>query len=211
MIGTTLIFKRKVFNKPSITDVIALFILLSYIIGFVIGLALIISCNQVFLGHFEKVFYETLIPKSNYNFFLILLFDFLKFLPFLLSAYFLGTSIIGCVLIPAVNIFKGMYDGLLLCYIYSTFKLIGMGFSALIYVPGNVVFVFIIILCTRESVCFSDRVLKNAMPKGTSLNLSYDFKIYTIRYLVLCSVSLIAAFINAATSKLFFEYFSNSF
>ena len=210
MIGTTLNLKsRGFFKKPTASELIAIFVLLAYIIGFVIGLVLICNENRVFVDYFKNTLESIYIQKSNNSFLVILLSDYLKFLPLILITYAFGTSIIGCAFIPSVSIFKGMYDGLLISYIYSYAGISGMVFSALMIIPGNLFYVIFLILSTREAISFSDRVLKNALPKGTSSNLSSDFKIYSVRNLIIIAASVSGALINAATAKIFINYFDN--
>ncbi len=210
MIGTTLnLKKRGFFKKPTASEIIAVFVLFGYLIGFTIGLVLICGKNKVFLDYIEETFELLYFQKNNESFFKLLILDYLKFLPLIFITYAFGTSIIGCVFIPSVSIFKGTYDGLLISYIYSFAGLSGMGFSALIIIPGNLVYVLLLILSTREAISFSDRILKNALPKGTKLNLFSDFKIYSIRNLIIGAISILGALINTSTTIIFIDYFGN--
>ena len=207
MLGTTLKLRYNSVKKFRITDGIAFFILLSYIIGFIIGALLIRSQNDVFINYSSSVFTGSVLAKDSQPFFSQLFDSFLLIFPFLLLSFVFGTSIIGCVFIPAVNVFKGMYDGLLISYIYNTYSVSGMGFTVLVIAPGTILFAYLLLLGCRESMCFSDRVLKNTLPKGTAYNLASDFKLYSVRYLIILLLAFSAAFLDCAIAKLFIKYF----
>ena len=205
MLGTTFKLRYKSVKKFKVTDGIALFILLSYIIGFIIGALLIRSQNDVFINYSSSVFTDSVLAKDSQPFLSQLFDSFLLIFPFL--SFIFGTSIIGCVFIPAVNVFKGMYDGLLISYIYNTYSVSGMGFTMLVIAPGTILFAYLLLLGCRESMCFSDRVLKNALPKGTAYNLASDFKLYSVRYLIILVLAFGTAFLDSSIAKLFIKYF----
>ena len=207
MIGTTLKFKSIKRIKFSATDVVMLFVLLSFIIGYIIGVVLIANGNKVFDTLAANRFKNTIHIIGEVGFWSNTFNSFLLLLPFLLASYLFGTCILGCALIPAVCVIKGIFEGAFVSYVYNTYSLSGMGFSSLVIAPYLIFSSFILLLASRESICFSDRVLKNSLPRGTAINLSDDYRVFTIRYAFMLLISIIAAIINTAFTNLFFDYF----
>ncbi len=208
MIGTTLNFKPNRRIKLSSTDIIVLFILLSFIIGFAIGVFLISGNNSVFLHLAENGFKKLFLSDNTSNFWAQALNAILRFLPFMAFSFLFGTCILGCALIPAVCVIKGISDGLIVAYVYNTYAISGMGFTVLILAPYIIICAYALVLAGRESLCFSDRILRNTLPKGTSYNLSGDFKIYCIRYIFIFVLAIFAAVLNSILKIVFLGYFN---
>lgn len=207
MIGTTFNLRRGGIRRFRVPDGIIIFSALAFLIGYLIGVFLIAGNNAVFLSFSKAQFQGLLSLKSGAGFLRHTFMRFLSFLPFMVGCYFFGTSILGCAFVPAVLVVYGLNLGTLISYIYHVYALSGMGFTALLIAPFAILSGYILVLAARESLGFSDRVLKNALPHGTAFNLSNDFKIYTIRYIFLLVFCLLAAVLDAFCNLIFFRYF----
>jgi len=207
MIGTTFKIGYRKIKKPLTTDYIAFFILISYLVGYIIGTSLIVSQSSVFVKFTGELVQNSFFNTLENGFFSTALKDYLGNFCFFLVAFIFGTSILGCIFVPAVNVFKGIKDGLLISFIYNTYSITGMGLSALIIIPGAVLTAFLTLLALRESICFSNKIFKNALPRGSSVNLSNQFKIYSIRYLILSLTLILPSILNFTLAKIFIKYF----
>lgn len=206
MIGTTLSFKTRKSFKVSSANLTVIFILITFVVGYIIGISLI-SGNNSYYSEFAKSMFDSITALKNSSFWHQTYRSIVGLALFLFCSYFFGTSVLGCVAIPTVCFLKGLTEGLIITYIYSTYSLYGMGFVALVLAPFFVVSSFLLILACRESACFSRRILNNTLPRGTSYNLFVDFKLYSIRYLFILLVCIVSAILNSAISSLFFRYF----
>ena len=208
MLGTTLSFKPAGRFKFSKTDISVLFILLCYVIGFSVSVFLIIGDNSVILNSLNGYFDKLITIKSQCSFIVQALYSFALFSAYILLTYFFGTSILGVAVIPTISVLKGVVDGMTVCYVYRTFALNGIGFSILILAPYIILSSYLLTLACRESVCFSMLVLNNSVPRGTSYNLSANFKVFNIRYLFILLLGVIISIVSATFSVLFFDYFN---
>ena len=208
MLGTTLNFKMSRQLKFSQTDIIALFVLISYIVGFLISVFIIRSDNKIFLSYGKAIFESFIDFISNGGFIKQVAFYLINFFIFLLFGYFHGANIFGAALIPATILLKGAYESFVISYCYHTFALNGVVFALLTFVPYSVMSSFLLILAFRESVCFSSLILKNSLPSGTVYSLSGDFKLFSIRYLLILISGFAISTICAVFSVIFFDYFS---
>lgn len=208
MIGTTLDFKRASKFKISKSDIIALFALLSYVVGFIISVFLGTDDNSVLSEIAKGSFLKLIEIKSVCNFFKQTLISFVGFAIYFFFAYFLGTCIFGVGVIPAIIVFKGFSDGLLISYIYKTFALNGIGFSVLIVAPYLISFAYLLILACRESLCFSTLVFKNIIPGVSTANLQNSFKLFSIRFAFLLILAVLMSIASVCISVIFFDYFN---
>lgn len=208
MIGTTLKFNRKPFKKITFNDSIGFILLIAYIIGFSIGIFLIINGNEMIFDFIKINFNSYIDFKSNSGFFSIFLYSFLMIFPYYFIAFIFGTCIIGNIILPGICTFLGIFYGTFISYIYNVYAISGIGFSLLLIAPCAVLYSALLIFTIRESICFSTMILKNSLPSGTSLNFSKDLKIYSIRYLIFLSFNILISLLDAIFSYIFIKFFN---
>jgi len=207
MLGTTLNFKRINNLNISNSDLQLLFVSLSYIVGCIVSLSFVISDNVIILRFGEELFDSIITFKADNNYLIQFCFTMLPLFVFLVLGYFFGAAIFGPALVPSLIFAKGLYDGLIVCYCYRTYSLNGIAFVLLTLLPTFLASTYILILAYRESIGFSMNNFKNAMPRGTSYNLSAQLKMFSVRYLILFIFGIIAILICTLFSVIFFEYF----
>lgn len=198
-------FKSK---KLTIAEGMFLLLLLSYAIGFLIGTITVAVENSGLITIANSIFKQNISDKNQFIFLKYAIKSFLCFLPYLCAAYFAGTSAFGCIIVPLITVFKGIFNGLLVSYIYSVYNIIGIGYTALIIAPYLVFSAFVLLLACRESLCYSDRILKITIARNNTANLFNDYKLYSLRYLFILALSLILALFDSALVAIFFRYFS---
>lgn len=195
-------------RKISITEGLFLFVLFSFVVGYVIGVLSSSNTDGTLFNLSKNLFQQSLTQKETYGFLKYTFKSFLSFLPFILCAYFSGTSAFGCIIIPVICIARGILNGIFTAYVYSTYNLIGIGYTAFVLAPYFVFSAYVLILACRESFCYSERMLKNTLPQGTSINFFQDYKLYSIRYLIILFLGILSALLDATTTNLFFKYFN---
>lgn len=194
-------------RRLTLSEGMALFSATAFVLGYVISAALVSTGNTAVGNLAHNLLLNALQSRNNTTFFAFLASSFFRFLPFLAAMLVFGTSIVGSAIIPAINVLYGFLNGALISAAYSEYSIGGIGFSALVLVPALVFKAYVLVLAGRESVCFSRRVLSNALPHGTAFNISADFKTYLQRYLFLIVFSVAASLVDSAAYALFFGYF----
>lgn len=203
------IFKPR--NIFSLADIVLLFIFLAFLTGYIIGVVLINNDSESIKSLATNSFSNIIEYKGEFSFFALFLKSLFDLLPYVVLAYIFGTTMFGCALIPALCVIRGAFSGILIAFIYNKYAINGLGFVALIIAPICIFSAFILILASRESLFYSQRLLKNAFPNTSSQhNFSLDFKLYSIRYLIILLFMLISALLDATLTSVFFKFFSFS-
>ena len=203
------IFKTR--NIFSLADIVLLFIFLAFLVGYIIGVVLINNDSEGIKTLATNSFSNIIEYKDELGFFALFLKSLFDLLPYVLLAYIFGTTMFGCALIPALCVLRGAFSGVLIAFIYNKYAINGLGFVALIIAPICIFSAFILILASRESLFYSQRLLKNTFPNTSSQhNFSLDFKLYSIRYLIILLFMLISALLDATLTSIFFKFFSFS-
>ena len=125
---------------------------------------------------------------------------------FIGASVFLGFSLIGYPLIIWLPFLRGMGFGAVCGYLYSTYRLAGLGYSILIIYPGAIVSTFAFLLACNDCCEYSKNAyLKSISGKGQfSKNETKVFLTRQLFYLVFCFAS---AFIDAILSLAFLRFF----
>lgn len=205
--GRVLSLKRFSIFENLKTNTFLITITLLFTIGLLIG---VFSQNDfLFLKNFSTEYIAEYISLRNAKGFgNIFLNSLLNFLREIFVLFLLGTSFFGIVMVPLVLLFKGIILGGATAYLYSTFSLKGIAFNAVIIIPPTLIFLIILFLCSRESVRFSIKLSCLTLPKGLPVNLSSDFKDYTVKYLILALGTIVCALIDAIISTGIIKYFT---
>ncbi len=119
---------------------------------------------------------------------------------------FLGFSLIGFPLLFWVPFLKGLGIGVFSGYMYSCYKLSGLGYCALMVYPGAVISVFSLILACCDSSVYSKNAFEKSI-RGKGQFEKDETKIYLIRqfiYFIICICSSVTdALLNLFFSSLF--------
>jgi len=185
-----------------------LFIFGLFILSLFCGAVIIKSANET-VSNFVKSILDSYISKRSVNSFFIIGFNScLSILPYYLSLFILGGSVAGTFLSPIVIILRGLGNGLIMGFLYKIYALQGIAFSALIIVPSALVSALALILCARESFCFSIMFVRAVSPGSGAVNLSNDFRIYCLRYLFLLVILLVSSLLDSILSIAFLRFFT---
>lgn len=196
------------YKRLTVAEGLLLFVLLSFSVGVLIGVITVSNTNGTLYTLAQTAFNSTVNSKSDDSFWIYFSKSLIHFLPYIAIAYFSGTSAFGCLVLPVICVVRGISNGILTAYIYCTYNIVGIGYTALVIAPYFVFSAFVLLLACRESLCFSERILKNTLPKGTSINLFNDYKIYTLRYLIILLLAIVSSLFDAILTNMFFKYFN---
>lgn len=119
---------------------------------------------------------------------------------------FLGFSLIGYPFIMWLPFLRGMGMGTVCGYLYSSYRLSGLGYSLLIIYPGALVSTFAFVLACNDSCEYS----KNAFSKSIQGRGHFEkdeTKVYLIRQVVFLGICAVSAIIDALFSMGFSRFF----
>ena len=190
------------FRKNRVLIALFLTFLLSMMIGsWAIGVAPDTDCYGM-----ESVFEQYLSSRSGQPFYMVLLSSFLAQLVLFVAAYVLGLCALGFVAAFGIIIFKGVSVGMVGGYLYLIHGLQGVGFFALILLPGLFVSGLLLLLAAKECFCFAVRLFRLLLT-GSGIEPVRDLKLYSLRFVVLLAGVGLTAVIDAVMSAAFIGFF----
>lgn len=119
---------------------------------------------------------------------------------------FMGFSLVGYPFIMWLPLLKGMGIGAVCGYLYSVYKLSGLGYSLLIIYPGAIVSTVAFIAACNDSCEYSKNAYLKAV-QGKGQFEKDETKIYMIRQMIFFGVCGISAIIDALVSAGFSRFF----
>ncbi len=122
---------------------------------------------------------------------------------FVLLLFLLGFSAISIPAILFLPLFKGLGLGLSVGYLYITYGVKGVAFTAAVILPAALLSTFAIILAGREAFRLSVLFLSSFIPRLSGTITPRTVKLYCAKFLVLAGIVLISAIIDCAVTFLF--------
>lgn len=125
---------------------------------------------------------------------------------FLATGIFFAFSLLGYPIIMCLPFLRGMGMGIVCGYLYSVYKLTGLGYSLLIIYPGAIVSTFAFILACNDGCEYS----KNAYAKsiqGRGQFEKNETKVFLLRQLIFLGICAASAIIDALFSVIFSRFF----
>lgn len=119
---------------------------------------------------------------------------------------FLAFSLVGYPLIIALPTFKGLALGAVSGYLYSTYKLIGLGYCMLMIFPGAVSSTFAFLLACNDSCEYSKNAFMKAI-KGRGQFEKDETRVYLTRQLVFLGICAVSSGIDAVFCEIFSRFF----
>ncbi len=194
--------KEKLFSNKRIIFLTAVFTA-----GVVAGSVIISKDNTEIVNYIVDIFKSYTLQRGQQKLISGFLHSAVGECVYILISYFLGLSVMGLPAICALPFVKGLGTGVVLGYLYSSFKWKGVGYSLLIIFPGMLTASLALIFACGESLAMSAGLL--SVINGNKAPMLKDFfKIYNIRYLVFFLVSLFASLLDAVLMKSFSGLFS---
>ncbi|MBE6820547.1 MAG: hypothetical protein E7516_05805 [Ruminococcaceae bacterium] len=191
---------KKIFENSRIFFLTALFT-----IGIIFGAVLIKNPSDWFaeISEIAENFIQNRAEKGiGENFF-----DSLKIcLSFNVLSTFFGFSLIGYPFIMWLPFLRGLGFGALSGYMYSAYKLTGLGYCILTVYPGAVVCVFSFLIACNDSCEYSKNAFAKAV-KGRGQFEKGETKFFLTRQMIFAVICILSAAIDAAFTALFTGFF----
>ncbi|MGI5959465.1 MAG: stage II sporulation protein M [Massiliimalia sp.] len=121
---------------------------------------------------------------------------------FFLITFLMGFSAIGqpvCFCIPFI---RGLGLGSSISYFYLYYSYTGIGYCAVVMLPGMVLSVFALIVSARESIRFSNSLLQCFGKNGNKMSQT-ALRLYIMKHFVLFGVLVLSSLLDGVLSVLF--------
>lgn len=178
-----------------------------FILGFIIAISisekyeLLKNLNLTLLNNFIN-------NRVDKTFIHILIKSFFSYMLFIMLGFVCGSSILGSLFIPLVVSFKGYLFGGVSTLLYSEYSLKGIAFYTVLILPSAAIFLFGFLFAMRESFDFSLMLTRLAFPQTLPINISFQFKRFSFKYLIVIFIIIFSALVDAWLSKNFLMAFN---
>lgn len=172
-----------------------------YVLGVILGCLVVPEFSDVLFADYINI-------RSSSPFIKSVFLTLWSYIPFQLSCFLFGTSVVGSCFVPFIVLTKGYLTSSVCSYLYSTFILKGVAFNALIYVPVAVLSAMLLIVCADNAVRFSAFLFKATLPQGKGQINYLEFKKYCLKNLLLLGVLLICAVFDSVGTAFFVKLFN---
>ncbi|MDR0404366.1 MAG: hypothetical protein LBH37_00955 [Oscillospiraceae bacterium] len=187
-------------RKNQIFSMMILFLLC----GVIFGCIYIHDADDKVIKGLDLLFTTNLKKVSSGPFFETFVASLSSLFLFLMLEFFLGLSLWGGVLVPAVLFFRGFGIGFSAGYICMTYGAKGVGFYLLTLLPSCFVGAFSILLLARESIKFSLNIFSQVFPKVAVVpKRPYVNRLYFLRTGFCFILATLAAGIEVISSLIF--------
>ena len=193
-------------NKTEHKNEILLFVL--FVCGILIGAVAIRTCSGNLPQRLQMLFQNYLEVKAGqgigFNFCNALFRELLL----LLAVYCVGLCAVGTPGICCIALAYGGGIGLVGAYLYKKYMLKGIGYCALLFYPGRILFIAALILSGSCGVQMSRTILNTLIQKETAQEP--NFRSYNVQFLKSVCISVASALLESALFSLFMRYFQLS-
>ena len=104
--------------------------------------------------------------------------------------------------------FQGMGIGLSTAYLYSSKGINGIIFCLVLIAPTTIISTLTLLLGSKESIRFSNRILKTLFPQKFNQNMQGELKLYLKRFSALTIFQLVSACTDTICTFLFARFLS---
>lgn len=126
--------------------------------------------------------------------------------PFVLAALFFGFSLIGYPFILWLPFLRGTGLGMVCGYLYSVYKLTGLGYGVLVIYPGAIAAVFAFVLACNDGCEYSKNAYAKAIKGGGKFEKN-ETRLYLVKQLALLLICAAASLIDAVFASIFSRFF----
>lgn len=191
---------KSIFEKSKIF-LIALLFVSGLIIGAISG-----NGNSEISEKIAKITTTFVSSRNDNGLFELIVNSFLSNSLLLFINVFLAFSLIGYPLLIWLPCIKGIAIGAIAGYLYSVYKLTGLGYCILTIFPGAIVSTVALIIACNDSCEYSKNAFMKAL-RGRGQYEKDETKIYLIRQLVLIGICIVSSIIDSVFSLAFSRFF----
>lgn len=178
-----------------------------FVLFMIIGI-LYISGKSNLPSAIPKLFSNFSTERKSSSFFKIFFVSFLDRFSFVVALFVFGISIAGVFIAPISVSLLGTFYGIFLGYIYKTYLLTGIGFSALVVLAPSVMYIYAFFLAAKEVFCFSKLFFASLSKNSPAADYYSGFRLYSARFIVVFLLIVFSALLDAVLSFAFLGLFN---
>lgn len=202
-------YNYKVYNGKALKKIFEnsriILLLLLFAIGLIAG-ALSNNGESEISDKIAEIAKSFIISRNQNGFIDIIINSFLSSGLLMIINLFLAFSLIGYPLLIWLPCIKGIGLGSIAGYLYSVYKITGLGYCILTIFPGAIVSTVALIIACNDSCDYS----KNAFMKSLRGRGQYEkdeTKIFIIRQLIMIGICIVSSITDSAFSVMFSRFF----
>lgn len=202
-------YNYKVYNGKALKKIFEnsriILLLLLFAIGLIAG-ALSNNGESEISDKIAEIAKSFIISRNQNGFIDIIINSFLSSGLLMIINLFLAFSLVGYPLLIWLPCIKGIGLGSIAGYLYSVYKITGLGYCILTIFPGAIVSTVALIIACNDSCDYS----KNAFMKSLRGRGQYEkdeTKIFIIRQLIMIGICIVSSITDSAFSVMFSRFF----
>lgn len=193
-------------NRTEHQNEILLFIL--FVCGILIGAVAIRTCSSNLPERLQLLFQNYLEVKAGQGIGSNFCNALFRELLLLLAVYCVGLCAVGTPGICCIAAAYGGGIGIIGAYLYKKYMLKGIGYCALLFYPGRILYIAALILAGSCGVRMSRTILHTLIQKEAAQES--NFRSYNVQFLKSVCISVASALLESALFALFMRYFQLS-
>ena len=124
------------------------------------------------------------------------------------TEYKLIASMLGVAITPFITLWQGIFTGSITSHLYSTYKLNGIAFNAIVLVPPLAVFAVCSFFAAKYAIDFSLSIAKLTLPRSRPVSLYNAFKTYCTKSLIFIAIAILCSAVEIILNILFLKFFN---
>lgn len=178
------------------------------IVSLIVGVLVSKNNNTLVNSYLSYLMNNYFCSSETFNFFNIFINSFSSSIIFLSLFYVLGSGVFGCFFVPVILFLRASGYGVISGYLYSNYHLKGVCFYLLTVVPGAFIMLLCLMFAAKESFVFSSLFFKSVKKESKPSKFSNDFKLYSMRFLVMFLFTILSSLIDSVTGIAFSKFFT---
>ncbi len=175
-----------------------------FVCGLIIGVSIVKKGDSEFIDFFSKLMHNNISAKNDSSWFRCFCGDFLWLFLLVFVDFICGLCGVGFPFIWLIPVCFGGFTGMVLSLFFINYGMTGLGYCALINVPGYAITAATLVKCCCESTKISNEIfffiIGGNKNEGNKEPLLKD---YVINYILLCVPVVLSALISTGSFKLF--------
>ncbi|BED92848.1 MAG: stage II sporulation protein M [Candidatus Paraimprobicoccus trichonymphae] len=189
------------------TNKLLIFLSVLLLIGILFGTLFLDIVSLDTIKKLDFLFLNDFKERNSQSNFSIFISSFSNYSVFIFLIIAMSLSFFGIILIPALIFFKGASIGITIGYLYLIYGLKGIGYHALILLPGLFLSCMSYILISIYAINFSVIFSSVLFPKNNNLNLYEKLKKYLKKSGLISLILVISSLVDVITIILFYKFF----
>ncbi len=196
-----------IFQKIKENKMISILVL-SFLIGIIIG-SISIGCSKLLLfNDIKEMFKENFSAVSENSYLLTFSSSLLSIFIYIIAILLLSLSLWGGMIVPILPLLRGIGVGIAAGCLYLSYGIKGILFYILVLLPGAFLSSIILIIYTKRSMIFTNKLRSKFFPNSSLDKLWPDFRLYIKQTGLTFVYSMIVASMDALLNFFLLRFFN---